>query len=462
MNQEQDSPLVVRLARWVQAFDLAPLPPAAIEQARLLLLDTFGCALAARSEETIQAMLRVLDAQGGTPECTVIGTGRRTSLVNAVLVNGALIRVLDANDLYWGPRSGGHPSDNLAVALAVAERQASSGRALLAAIVLGYELYGRIQDLADAAGHWDHTTTSALVAPAIASRLLELDPQRTAHALALGVAHANALAAIRSGQLSAAKSVANAIVAQTGTLAALLAAEGLSGPLQVLEGPHGWAQTVLPDADLTSLAAPLDGRCRITDVSIKAYPCIGTAQAAIAAAIQARRLLAADAPAVERMELRMADIPFVRGQIEDRARREPNSRETADHSFFYLAAIALLDGELTPRQFEEGRWLAPAVRALMDRIDIQPDAALNVYTPASFPCVLTLVLRDGRRHVVDMPYAPGHPRNPLSAAEVAAKFHDSAAASLTGPQREAILRQVQTLEELPSTRELMLLLAGVS
>src|SRR5262249_24405020 len=154
--------------------------------------------------------------------------------------------------------------------LAVGERQDSPGRELLAAIVLGYELYGRIQDLADAAGDWEHTTASALVAPAIASRLLRLNPRRTAHALALGVAHCNALSVIRTGQLSAAKSVANALVAHTSTLAALLAAEGLTGPLQVLEGPHGWAQTVLPDGDLTTLAAPFDGRARITDVSIKA------------------------------------------------------------------------------------------------------------------------------------------------------------------------------------------------
>src|SRR5262249_10969992 len=188
------------------------LPPEVVEQAKLLMLDALACALAAAPEETVAATLRAVDALGGTPECVVIGTTRRTSAVNAVLANGALIRVLDSNDLYWGPRSGGHPSDNLAVALAVGERQDSPGREVLAAIVLGYELYGRIQDLADAAGDWDHTTASALVAPAVASRLLRLDPRRTAHALALGVAHCNALSVIRTGQLSAAKSVANAIV----------------------------------------------------------------------------------------------------------------------------------------------------------------------------------------------------------------------------------------------------------
>jgi 2-methylcitrate dehydratase len=458
MAERKDAPLVEQLAEWILAFDAAALPPEVVEQAKLLLLDALACALAAAPEETVAATLRAVDALGGTPECTVIGTARRTSAANAVLANGALIRVLDSNDLYWGPRSGGHPSDNLAVVLAMGERQACTGRELLAAMVLGYELYGRIQDLGDATGDWDHTTASALVAPAIASRLLGLDARRTAHALALGVAHGNALSAIRSGQLSAAKSVANAIVAHTGTLAALLAAEGLTGPLRALEGPHGWAQTMLADADLTVLVAPLDGRYRLMNVSIKAYPCIGTGQAAIAAAIQARRELGDAAADAERIELRMADIPFVRGQIDDRARREPTTRETADHSFYYLVAVALLDGVLTPHQFADGRWLEPSVRALMQRISIEADPSLNAYTPASFPCTLTLVTRDGSRRAIEMPYAPGHPRNPLSAADVEAKFHASAE-GLSEFQRIAIVDQVKRLETLPSVRELMILLA---
>ena len=152
--------------------------------------------------------------------------------------------------------------------------------------------------------------------------------------------------------------------------------------------------------------------------------------------------------------------PFVRGQIADRARREPRSRETADHSFYYLVAIALLDGALTPHQFEEGRWLEPSVRTLMERINIQADPDLNAYTPASFPCTLTLVTRDGSRRAIEMPYAPGHPRNPMSQADVEAKFHASAEGLLPDPPRNAVVQRVEALEELASVRELMLLLAG--
>jgi 2-methylcitrate dehydratase PrpD len=80
---------------------------------------------------------------------------------------------LDLNDIYVGPRQSGHPSDNIAVALSFGEAQDSNGKELLAAIVMGYELYGRIDDLADPGSPWDHVTVSSLVAPAMAGFLLK-------------------------------------------------------------------------------------------------------------------------------------------------------------------------------------------------------------------------------------------------------------------------------------------------
>jgi 2-methylcitrate dehydratase len=109
----------------------------------------------------------------------------------------------------------------------------------VASVVVGYEIYCRIQDLVQAGGLWDHTTGSALVAPAIAARLLKLTPDQLAHALALSAAHGNTLAEVRSGQLSNAKATANGIVAMQATLCVLLAAEGVTGPMTVLEGRRG-------------------------------------------------------------------------------------------------------------------------------------------------------------------------------------------------------------------------------
>ena len=139
---------VEQLAEWVLAPRAQDIPDAAINQAKLLLLDTIGCGYAAFDEEAAHAVLATLKDMGGAPQCTVIGSATKTSAPNAVLVNGSLIRILDLND-YVNTKSGqigGHPSDNIPVALAAGELAGAAGREVLAAIVLGYEIYGRLKD----------------------------------------------------------------------------------------------------------------------------------------------------------------------------------------------------------------------------------------------------------------------------------------------------------------------------
>jgi 2-methylcitrate dehydratase PrpD len=128
-------------------------------------------------------------------------------------------------------------------------------------------------------------------------------------------------------------------------------------------------------------------------VSIKAYSCIGTSQAMVAGVIQARQNIADPVKEIKHLEVRMADTPFVRGQVEDEDRRYPTSRETADHSFFYLAAVALMDGEMTQAQFESAG--CSAVKSLMERMTIAPAPFEQVHSAAS--CVqLTTVNGENR------------------------------------------------------------------
>ena len=151
-----DQGAIARLAAWLTALRAEDFPQRAIERAKLLLLDTLGCGFAALDDDGARAVLATLDALGEKPQCTVLGHPHGMSAPSAVLANGTLIRVLDLNDYVVGahPQSGargGHPSDNIPVALAAAELSAQSrGRDLLAAIVLAYEIYGRGKALMDA------------------------------------------------------------------------------------------------------------------------------------------------------------------------------------------------------------------------------------------------------------------------------------------------------------------------
>ena len=412
------------LAQAIRSFDVESVSPAAIQQAKLLLLDTIGCGLAGRREPVAQAVLKAGSRAAGP--CAVIGQSAKTGPSDAVLLNGALIRVLDLNDYVIGeahgePESAGHPSDNIPVALAVGSARRRAGAEILAAIVLGYELYARLQHAMDRAGPWDSVTATGLVAPAIAGRLMELPEERLAHALALGAARAATPRIVRTGDISAAKSLANALVAQSGVQAALLAAQGVTGPLAILDDARG-LRDLFAGAELSSLAAsfPLDGT--IMRAHVKAYPCINTGQSAVAAALDLHSILKGNAPALSRIEVTMADYKVTKRHQDDPERLHPMSREAADHSFTFIVAVALIDGRFGPEQFEDERWRDPAVTSLMSKIVLSRDAAWNARAPGSYPCSIRAFDAHGQEHYVEVPYPPGYSRRGLDAKIVLDKF----------------------------------------
>jgi len=181
---------VERLADWALSIHASDIPRSAIGQAKLLLLDTVGCGLAASEQPAARNVLEAMANTGGAPQCTVIGGAAKTSFPNAVLVNGMLIRVLDFNDYVIEPDGsiGGHPSDNIPVALAAGEFNNRSGRDVLAAMVIGYELYGRCKGFLERRSPWDGSSISGIIAPVMAGWLMRLDRSTLSHAVALSVA----------------------------------------------------------------------------------------------------------------------------------------------------------------------------------------------------------------------------------------------------------------------------------
>jgi 2-methylcitrate dehydratase len=450
------------MAAWVAGVRSEDFSQRAIEQAKLLLLDTIGCGFAALDNETARAVVETLAAFGEEPECTVLGHEQKMTAPSAVLANGTLIRVLDLNDYVVGahPLSGargGHPSDNIPVALAAAELSGASGRDLLAAILLGYEIYGRGKALMQADSVWDGITISGLAAPAMAGRLLALDKEKLAHAIALGAARAPTPVAVREGGISAAKSIANALIAQSAVQAALLAARGLTGPLDLFEAERG-LKTVFgyePTAAGDILGAPSPAENFITHVAIKAYPCFAGAQCAVAAAIALHRLIDGGVDRLASICVRLADLPIVRRQLADPGRIAPRSREAADHSLQFLIAVALIDGTLGLAQFENERWNDPKVCALMARLQMTTDADLARRAGEAYPCALAAVGRDGRANDVEIVAPPGFSPHGPDARTVLEKFKRITAGHLAPAARDRVIECVLGLDATPSCNELM-------
>ena len=334
------------LAALMHSVRFEELPPEVVSAVTARVLDTLGCAFGALDSDVGRAVRRLAADCGGAPQATLIGTGEKTSAPLATLVNGSLLRYLDSNDYYFS-RDPAHPSGNLAVALAVGEREHRSGRDIIAALVAAYEIHLRLCDFAGEPSlwrrGWHHGTNAQFSSAALAARLAGDDPLRTAHAMAIAASHQNTLAQLQSGAVSMIKGTAEGWVAKAGVEAALLAHHGVTGPLALMEGAAGWAACVAGAVDFDALCAPLNGRYRLLETSIKPYPAVATAVAPIRAAIELHRAGLPPLGEIERIVVRLP--AFALGTPSAHAgRRYPAHIESAQHSFYYCPVIALLDG----------------------------------------------------------------------------------------------------------------------
>src|SRR5882757_3251966 len=399
-SKPQGPGAIEQLAKWVLAQRAQDLSAATLNQTKLLLLDTVGCGFAAFEEDAAQAVLATLKEMGGAPQCTVLGSTIKTSAPNAVLVNGSLIRILDLND-YVNTKSGqigGHPSDNIPVALAAAEVSGASGSDVLAAIVVGYEVYGRFKEVMARDTNWDGVTVSGFAAPAMAGRLMGLEVGQLAQALALSGARAITPLAVRQGDISGAKNVANALVAQSGMQAVIMAKHGMTGPLDLFENPAG-VKSIFPGLDrIEAITRPLTADSYIMSCHMKAYPCLATGQGIVAAGLGIHKQINGNVDQLKQITVAIADTPMMQRQKDDPGRVDPQSREAADHSFNFLAAVSIMDGKFSLAQYNNERWHDPKVRAVMARLNIVGDASLNGRAPGAFPCAIRATANDGRTY----------------------------------------------------------------
>jgi len=199
------------------------------------LIDTFGCAVAGFDDAPSRIARSVAlkgETRGGA---SVLGTARRASPELACFANGVAARCMDGNDCF--PGGGGHPSGVIAPVLAAGQMAGADGRALIAAIVVGYDVHYRLwQACRVIRKGFDHPFYSAVAAAAAVAKVLHLDRAAFANALAIAITPNLPFAVTRRGALSMWKGCAEAHAAKNGLFAAELAHAGMSGPALAIEG----------------------------------------------------------------------------------------------------------------------------------------------------------------------------------------------------------------------------------
>jgi len=445
--------LAERFALYAHGLTFERIPAEVVHEAKRRIIDALACGLGAVHEAPAGLARSAMAGLAPGGACTILGTGERTSPDLAAFVNGYLVRYLDYNDTYLS-KEALHPSDNLAGLLAAAEARGASGRDLLAALVAAYEITCRLADASSIRDRgWDHVTYGSIAVAAGAARLLGCTPEQITQAINIAATTGVNLRQTRVGQLSMWKGAAYGGASRNGVFAAYLAREGFTGPAPVFEGRRGFFAQVSGPLEIPPMAGEAEAvRYKLLDTDIKHWPAEYHSQAAIAASVDLRaRGLRPEA--IQRITIRTfrVAVEIIGGEPEKWA---PTTRETADHSMPYLVSAALLDGEISERQFTAERIAGADVRALMMRTSVVEDVGLTAAYPAGIPTVLEVVDSAGATHTARVDFPPGHSRNPLSDAQVGAKF-TRLARPVLGPKTAPALRALWALGEAGDLRVLL-------
>ena len=443
---------VEQMAEFVNGARFDALRTDTRQQLKIRILDALGCGLGALGGEPIRMIRGYINELGGTGSCTLIGGGS-TDLDRAVLYNSALIRYLDFNDSYLAKGETCHPSDNLGAILAAGEFAGATGRDLMTALAVAYQVQCRLSDVAPVrARGFDHTVQGAYAVASGVSKILGLDRSQTANAIAISGTAFNALRVTRTGKLSHWKGLAYPNMAAGCARAVVLARHGITGPLEVIEGDKGLMDAI---TGCFQINWPGEGLERVGRTTVKKYDAEIHSQTAIEAVLMLLRQYQFSSTDIERVDVEIFDVAYnIIGGGEEGDKTVVSTKEQADHSLPYMLAVAILDGQVMPEQYEQERIGLADVQDLLGKVYVEPNEHYSERFPDEMPCRVRITLKDGRVLERETKDYEGFHTRPMSWETVVQKFNKIASPNASAGQRAGIADAVANLEQV-SVRELM-------
>lgn len=428
-------------------------PRAVLDDARLRLLDIVGLCLCANHTPDARHLHAETQGWGDSGHSTIIGFGP-SSATTAALANGILSHAEDFDDTHT--ESLTHVSAVVVpAALAVAEEQRASGAALLRAIALGHETAVRVGLGAQGRFHARGFHTTGVVGPfgaaMAAAVLMRLSPESTAHALAIAASMgAGIFEFLANG--STVKRVHPGWAAQCGITAARLARGGITGPPTALEGRQGLYRTHIGDAfEPEIVIAELGRKWHALDTSFKPYPCCHFLHAPLdaLAALQAEHGFSADDVQSLVCLVPAGALPVIAEPVDKKS--NPRSGYDAKFSVHFTLAALLVKRHLDLSSYAPTEMTDPAIRRTMTRVVCRADPESAAY-PTSFGGAVELVLQGGQRLSRRVTHNRGGPFNPMSQADVEAKFRDNAVPALGVPRSNELLQRLLAIEGVQDVR----------
>jgi 2-methylcitrate dehydratase PrpD len=444
-----------RLARYMAEARERSLAAQVAREARHRILDTLAAIVSGAHLKPGEMAIRYARVQGGIAEATIITTDIRTSAVNAALVNGMFAHADETDD--FEPVTKAHPGCAVVpAALAMAEREGRSGRELLSAVTLGYDVCCRFllalgPDLVRATHRSAEGTSSTLGSAAAAASLARLDESGMRYALSYAAQQVSGVWSwVRDAEHVEKAFDFAGMGARNGVTAAIMVQLGFTGVWDVLDGEHNALMALSTEPKPEEMISGLGSRYYVTETAIKPFSVGYPIQAPLDAFLKLRREHALNESNVERIVVRLP---------EDGA-RIVNDRSMPDVNCQHIIAVALVDGTVSFADSHSYERMAdPKVLAAKERVQLIADPALmDPAAPRSG--LVEVTLRDGRTVSHFTRHAPGTKENPLDTDSVNAKARLLMEPVLGAERTEEIIRRVNALEEMDDARELRPFLAG--
>jgi 2-methylcitrate dehydratase PrpD len=448
------------LASFASTLSYEQLPGEVVARLRTSLLDSIGCCLYGATLPWTRKVQALVEAESAAPVASLFGSGRRTSIAGAALVNGTAGHAFELDDIH--KESILHPgSIAVPVALAFAEKDANwTGRDLIAVLAAGYEIGTRVGNAATMnlffRGFHPQGTSGAFVAAAAAAKSLRLSPEATVHALGIAGSQAGGLMAAQEGAMV--KRFHSGRAAQSGVYSALLAQNGFTGIVDVLEAPYGGYLSSYSDTpDAARLTHDLGVEWETAKIGYKPHASVTSIHSALdglAHLMRAHELRAVD---IAKVDVGVSRMTHVHCAWEYKAQ----GVTAAQMNLFYGLAVVAHDGEAFVRQYREDRLADPQLLEFMSRIHARIDPEIEAMGPGfRHAATVSLVTRDGRHVSHRVLDRRGSPENPLSAAEVEHKFGRIVESCMRPPDIERLVVLTRQLEKLDRLDELIRLVAS--
>ncbi len=431
------------------------IPQEVLDYSKLVILDYLGCAIGGADVDTTKQVKQIFMDRSG--ECTVFNGGK-APVERAAFINGAASHALEMDDASFF--AGGHPAVVIiSAALAMAEKQNSSGRELMEAVILGYDMMTRVgrgvvPDHCFDRG-WHPTATNGIFGAALASAMLmKLDAKQMANAwgIAYGFASGN-LECYADASMTKRLNPANA--AQGGINAARLASVGYSGPRWCFEGRHGYFTAFTDDPTPERMLENMDySYYGIMNAAFKPHACCRYNHAPVDSTLRIIREHELTADDIEKVVVDICSMA-VRAVVEPRELKySPENIAGAQFSLPYAVSCAVLYGNASVRQYTQEKIQSREVRDFIRKVEMIHSGEMDRYLPDIIAASAEIHTKDGRVFKEFTKFAKGDPENPMTDEECRDKFMALATMSVNEKRAWEIYDTVMKLDKLGDVHEL--------